>query len=159
MWVSSQRININNINIIDICNYLKYYKDKFFISNNDIDDVMKYNNYVFRWYMIDEMSYLPSISEWYILKKILSFDEKYDRMVTEYINVNDIDRHIRDENLSKVILKPKHRYVLFLGSKKEKKELICNLLLFVYKYPKGKSDKYDCIDIVNKQSLLMNYCL
>ena len=48
----------------------------------------------------------------------------------------------------------KHRYIFFVGSKKDKKSLTSKLKYPVMPYPKGNSRHYDSGGIVNKQELL-----
>ena len=48
----------------------------------------------------------------------------------------------------------KHRYIFFVGSKRDKKELNSKLKYPVMPYPKGDSRHYDSGGIVNKQELL-----
>lgn len=48
----------------------------------------------------------------------------------------------------------KHRYIYFLGSKKQKKEMIENLRYEIKNYPKGESKKYDANVKVLTQKLL-----
>jgi hypothetical protein len=50
----------------------------------------------------------------------------------------------------------KHRYIIFVGTKDDKKELKNNFKLKVFPYPKGKSERYDCIDITEKQKTLIS---
>ena len=47
-------------------------------------------------------------------------------------------------------LKPTLRYIYINGNKKQKKDMIKDLKLTIYKYPKGKNKKYNCIDIKMK---------
>lgn len=48
----------------------------------------------------------------------------------------------------------KHRYIYFVGTKNDKKQLLSKLNYEVMPYPKGDSQKYDSGGIVNKQELL-----
>lgn len=48
-----------------------------------------------------------------------------------------------DKSCCLVYRKPKHRYVMFLGSKKQKKEMIAALRYPILPYPKGESKRYD----------------
>ncbi len=61
----------------------------------------------------------------------------------------------KNSNKFEVIERPrKHRYILFLGNKKQKKELKTKLKYKIQPYPKGKSERYECIDIIEKQQTL-----
>lgn len=48
----------------------------------------------------------------------------------------------------------KHRYIYFVGSKQDKKNLMAKLKYEVMPYPKGDSQKYDSGGVVKKQELL-----
>jgi len=50
--------------------------------------------------------------------------------------------------------KPKHRYIYFLGSKKQKKEMLKTLKWPVLPYPKGESKRYDTSKPLVKKGLL-----
>ena len=39
--------------------------------------------------------------------------------------------------------KPKHRYIMFLGSKTQKKNMLKNLKYNIEPYPKGQNKRYD----------------
>jgi hypothetical protein len=49
----------------------------------------------------------------------------------------------------------KHRYVYFLGSKKEKKEMLANLRYSIEPYPKGDNENYDASYQPKIQGVLM----
>jgi hypothetical protein len=57
----------------------------------------------------------------------------------------------RDERVSR---SAKHRYVFFVGSKKQKSQLLQDLRYSIKPYPKGKSEKYDAGGDVQTQPLL-----
>lgn len=48
----------------------------------------------------------------------------------------------------------KHRYVYFVGSKNQKKNMLANLKYQIHPYPKGDSKKYDAGGFVKTQHLL-----
>lgn len=50
--------------------------------------------------------------------------------------------------------KPKHRYFYFLGSKKQKKEMLAKLPFDILPYPKGENKRYDASYDVKTQMLL-----
>lgn len=69
--------------------------------------------------------------KWFISKH-LNFKDK-DDIKTNFIN-----------NGGKIIYKKKkHRYIYFLGNKKEKKEMLKNLKYPILPYPKGENKRYD----------------
>jgi hypothetical protein len=51
----------------------------------------------------------------------------------------------------------KHRYLFFRGTKSEKKLRKKNLKYKQEPYPKGKTERYDCIDINDKQRMLNSF--
>jgi hypothetical protein len=52
-------------------------------------------------------------------------------------------------------VEPKHRYVFFLGSKRQKKDMLANLKYDVLPYPKGDNQKYDASYEPPKQGVLV----
>ena len=42
---------------------------------------------------------------------------------------------------------PTHRYLYFIGNKKQKREMINDLKMKVYTYPKGQNQKYKTTDL------------
>ena len=44
-------------------------------------------------------------------------------------------------------LKPTHRYLYFNGNKSQKKQMLKDLKMDIYPYPKGQNQNYECIDI------------
>lgn len=81
--------------------------------------------------------------------------EKKDRVVrsgnvhSRHNKPSDIDGEWRHETRSN-----KHRYVYFLGSKKQVKELKAALRYQIKPYPKGETKRYDDSGSVQKQTLL-----
>lgn len=58
-------------------------------------------------------------------------------------------------NIEKVLPKPKHRYLKFLGSKKEIREMMNKLTYPILdKYPKGETARYDASQEIPKQGIL-----
>jgi hypothetical protein len=49
----------------------------------------------------------------------------------------------------------KHRYIYFVGTKKQKKEMILSLLYTIEPYPKGESIHYICPSTVQTQMRLL----
>ena len=63
-------------------------------------------------------------------------------------------RHSFGDKNNRVNRSAKHRYVFFVGNKKEKHELIKQLRYEVLPYPKGESKRYDSGQQVKTQTLL-----
>jgi len=62
-----------------------------------------------------------------------------------------LEERKKDVNFIQIARPQKHRYVLFRGDRREKRERLKNLKYPTESYPKGKSERYDCIDIKNTQ--------
>ena len=72
------------VNQHDICDYLKYWRDKKGISTKKIDEYFGYAHTAGHWFRKDNNSgSIPKPEDWWQLKKILGFDDKYDKQVTE----------------------------------------------------------------------------
>jgi DNA (cytosine-5)-methyltransferase 1 len=74
----------HEINQHDICDYLKYWRDKSSWTTKTIDEHFGYAHTAGHWFRKDNNSgSIPKPSDWWELKKILNFDDKYDKAVTE----------------------------------------------------------------------------
>ena len=70
----------------DICDYLKYWRNKKGISVKKIDEYFGYAHTAGHWFRKDNKSgSIPKPSDWWKLKKLLGFDDKYDKQVTEFV--------------------------------------------------------------------------
>lgn len=68
----------------DICDYLKYWRNKSGWSTKKIDEHFGYAHTAGHWFRKDNNSgSIPKPSDWWELKRILDFDDKYDKAVTE----------------------------------------------------------------------------
>lgn len=86
------RINVHDkfwgrkhkVNQHDICDYLKYWRNKSGWSTKRVDEHFGYAHTAGHWFRKDNNSgSIPNPSDWWELKKILGFDDKYDNQVTE----------------------------------------------------------------------------
>lgn len=76
----------HNINQHEICDYLKKWRTKSGWSTKKIDQHFGYNHTAGHWFRKDNNSgSIPKPSDWWELKKILGFDDKYDIQVTEFV--------------------------------------------------------------------------
>lgn len=74
----------NPINQHDICDYLKFWRDKSGWSTKKVDEHFGYAYTAGHWFRKDNNSgSIPNPKDWWELKKILKFDNKYDKAVTE----------------------------------------------------------------------------
>lgn len=74
------------VNQHEICDYLKYYRDNSNWTTKKIDEHFGYRHTAGHWFRKDNNSgSIPKPSDWWELKKILKFDDKYDKVVTEFV--------------------------------------------------------------------------
>lgn len=75
-----------NVNQHDICDYLKMWRDKSGYTTKKVDDHFGYKYTAGHWFRKDNNSgSIPKPSDWWELKKILGFDNKYDKQVTTMV--------------------------------------------------------------------------
>jgi len=71
-------------NQFDICDYLKYWRTKSGWSTKRVDEHFGYAHTAGHWFRKDNGSgSIPNPSDWWELKKILGFDDQFDKQVTE----------------------------------------------------------------------------
>jgi hypothetical protein len=73
--------------------------------------------------------------------------EKHSKTVTDNKNIQYKDLAVRERAR-------KHRYIYFIGSQKEKKDMVKKLKYKIFPYPKGKNKRYDDSYNPNVQSVL-----
>ena len=74
----------HKVNQFDICDYLKYWRTKSGWSTKRVDEHFGYAHTAGHWFRKDNGSgSIPKPSDWWELKKILGFDDKFDKQVTE----------------------------------------------------------------------------
>ncbi len=74
------------VNQADICDYLRYWRDKSGYSTKKVDDHFGYKYTAGHWFRKDNNSgSIPKPSDWWELKKIFNFDDKYDEQVTTMV--------------------------------------------------------------------------
>ncbi|MDO5759916.1 MAG: DNA cytosine methyltransferase [Bacteroidota bacterium] len=74
------------VNQHDICDYLKYWRDKSNWTTSKVDKHFGYAYTAGHWFRKDNNSgSIPKPEDWWELKKILGFDDKYDKQVTTLI--------------------------------------------------------------------------
>ena len=67
----------------DVCDYLKRWREKAGISVKKIDKIFGYKHTAGHWFRKDNNSgSIPNPSDWRRLKKILKFDDKFDKRIT-----------------------------------------------------------------------------
>ncbi|MEK6546042.1 MAG: DNA methyltransferase [Nitrospinota bacterium] len=82
-----------------ICDYLRRAREKKGISVKEIDKILGYDHTAGHWFRKDAGGSLPTPGDWMKLKRILGFDNTYDRAMTEmhYI-LQTIRRHPQGKN-------------------------------------------------------------
>lgn len=74
------------VNQHEICDYLKFWRDKAGWTTKRIDDHFGYKYTAGHWFRKDNKSgSIPKPSDWWELKKILGFDDQYDKKVTTFV--------------------------------------------------------------------------
>jgi DNA (cytosine-5)-methyltransferase 1 len=74
------------VNQFDICDYLKIWRKKAGISTKKVDEHFGYAHTAGHWFRKDNNSgSIPNPDDWRGLKKLLGFDNKYDKQVTTLV--------------------------------------------------------------------------
>ena len=74
----------HKVNQHEICDYLKFWRNKSGWSTKKVDEHFGYAHTAGHWFRKDNNSgSIPNPSDWWELKKILGFDDTYDKAVTE----------------------------------------------------------------------------
>ena len=74
------------VNQFDICDYLKKWRKKAEISTKKVDEHFGYAHTAGHWFRKDNNSgSIPNPDDWRGLKKLLGFDNKYDKQVTTLV--------------------------------------------------------------------------
>ena len=75
-----------NVNQFHICDYLKKWRKKAGISTKKVDEHFGYAHTAGHWFRKDNNSgSIPNPDDWRGLKKLLGFDNKYDKQVTTIV--------------------------------------------------------------------------
>lgn len=76
----------NKLNKKDVCDYLKYWLKNSGLSIKKIDKSLGYKHTAGHWFRRDVKSCsIPKPDDWWKLKELLNFDNKYDQQVTEFV--------------------------------------------------------------------------
>ena len=74
------------VNQHELCDYLRFWRDKAGWSTKRIDEHFGYSHTAGHWFRKDNKSgSIPKPEDWWELKKILGFDDKYDEAVTTMV--------------------------------------------------------------------------
>lgn len=87
-----------------IADYLRYWKDKKGITIKELDKILGYKDTASHWFRKDTGHWgkggsIPSPEDWYKIKNILEFDERYDRWITEtHLVLQTVKSHPKGKN-------------------------------------------------------------
>ena len=74
------------VNQHELCDYLRFWRDKAGWTTKRIDEHFGYSHTAGHWFRKDNKSgSIPKPEDWWQLKKILGFDDKYDEAVTTMV--------------------------------------------------------------------------
>ena len=74
------------VNQHEICDYLRYWRDKAGWTTKKVDEHFGYSYTAGHWFRKDNNSgSIPNPEDWWELKKIFGFDDKYDAVVTTLV--------------------------------------------------------------------------
>ena len=74
------------VNQHELCDYLRFWRDKSGWTTKRIDEHFGYSHTAGHWFRKDNKSgSIPKPEDWWELKKILGFDDKYDEAVTTMV--------------------------------------------------------------------------
>lgn len=74
------------VNQADICDYLKKWRDRTGWSTKKVDEHFGYSYTAGHWFRKDNNSgSIPKPDDWWELKRIFGFDDKYDKSVTTFV--------------------------------------------------------------------------
>jgi hypothetical protein len=149
-YQKNNRLNVSlvktrkNEELIDkkeIANYLRSNKKDY--KNTELEKELGIpKTTIEHWFRVDAGFSLPSIEHWIKLKKLLQFDDLHDEKMLDFEMIPDAKEIIKKLELKKVYILPKHRYILFKGSKSFKKTCLNKLRLEIMDYPKGENKRY-----------------
>lgn len=75
-----------DVNQHEICDYLRYWRDKSGWTTNKVDEHFGYSYTAGHWFRKDNNSgSIPKPEDWWELKRIFGFDDKYDEVVTTLV--------------------------------------------------------------------------
>tara|TARA_B000000557_G_scaffold68410_1_gene53879 strand:+ start:2561 stop:3505 length:945 start_codon:yes stop_codon:yes gene_type:complete len=136
---NKRRINEENINKINIANFLRKYKGTYTASN--LDKIFGYKDTAAHWFRLDKGFSFPTVDDWIKLKTLLNFDNTLDNVMTAYELYPDRQEVINNLKLKQIDVNPKHRYIFIKG--KNKNKIFKDLNYKILAYPKGQNKRYD----------------
>lgn len=93
-YYSEQRVHkITEKEEIEIIKFLRKHREKKGISPKEIDKKFGYLDTAGHWFRLDHGRSLPKPTDWFKLKEILCFDDRYDKIMTETHYVLQMVKH------------------------------------------------------------------
>jgi len=136
-----RRLNEDLIDKKEIANYLRCNKKGY--KNSVLEKELNVpKSTIEHWFRLDNGFSFPTIEHWVKLKDLLKFDNTYDDIMLSYEMIPDSNEIIDKLELKKIEILPKHRYILFKGSKTFKSNCLKKLKLKKIDYPKGENKRY-----------------
>lgn len=136
-----RRLNEDDIDKIEIANYLRNYKGEW--TAKKLDKIFGYKDTAAHWFRTDRGFSFVKVDDWVKLKDLLNLDDTFDDVMLKFEWVADVKEIIKKLELKKIEILPKNRYVFISANKKDKKEILSNMKLTPLPYPKGINKRYD----------------
>jgi hypothetical protein len=136
-----RRLNEQNINRVEVAEYLRKFKGDF--KPKELDKTFGYKDTCSHWFRTDSGFSFPNIDDWLKLKDILQLDNSLDDKMLPFEMIPDSNEIIKKLELKKIDILPKHRYIFISAKIREKKEIMSKLKLQIKRYPKGENKRYD----------------
>lgn len=138
--IKKERVDEDKIDRVAIASYLKRNKGSY--TYKQFDALFGYKDTCSHWFRTDSGFAYPSVDDWKKLKDILGFENTYDEIMLNYKWSSDGGEIAREMGLKVVEILPKHRYLYFTGTKKDKKNILKQLKHAQLPYPKGENNYY-----------------
>lgn len=136
-----RRLNEENINRIEVAEYLRKFKGN--VKAKDLDKIFGYKDTCSHWFRTDAGFSFPNVDDWIRLKEILQLDNTLDDKMLPFEMIPDSNEIIKKLELKKVDILPKHRYIYINAENRQKKQILNKLKLEIKQYPKGKNKRYE----------------
>ena len=147
-----RRVDEENIDRVDVANYLKKHKGDW--TAKKLDQEFGYKDTCSHWFRTDSGFSFPKVDDWVALKKLLNFCDKYDKAMLNYKLTPCPQEIIQKLELKKVDILPKHRYIYIKGNRHFKSKIKNNFKLQSMPYPKEKNNNYNIGNASQLQTIL-----
>lgn len=149
-----KRKNEHLINKKEVASYLRSYKNNY--TNAELETKINVpKSTIEHWFRLDSGFSFPSIENWQKLKRVLKFDNTYDKVMLDFEMIPDGQEIVKKLDLKKIDILAKHRYIYFKGSKSFKRLCRKNLKYHLKEYPKNKNIRYNTNYVITPQLRLL----